>query len=167
MKITKSAKTYAKKIYIDLKAGLLYGDELREYIIASVKYDKDNSFHNQNYYDMVEEAIYNLYNTHNRYCSYCKTYKYKGFFKDTKNYEINVCKECSTKIKVRSRIDNIKRFNNKFGSKFELITDKDKFTLLQVNTVKVRCKDCNKEYTFILNRLLNKTDIDFCNCKGE
>ena len=55
MKITKSAKAYAKKIYIDLKSDLLYADELREFIIASVKYDKDNSFHNEKYYDMLRK----------------------------------------------------------------------------------------------------------------
>ena len=138
MKITKSAKTYAKRIYIDLKADLLYGDELREFIVASVKYDKDNSFHNEDYYDMVEEAIYNLYDAHNRYCSWCKKYKYKGYFRQTK----------------------------KFGNKFELITDKNKFNLLQVHTVKVKCNDCGAEYSIIVNRLLNKLDIDFCECNS-
>ena len=166
MKITKSAKTYAKKIYIDLKADLLYGDELREFIVASVKYDKDNSFHNENYYDMVEEAVYNLYDTHNRYCSCCKQYKYKGFFRQTKKFELNVCKECASKIEVRSRVDNIKKFYNKFGNKFKLITDKNKFNLLQVHTVKVKCNDCGAEYSIILNRLLNKLDVNFCECNS-
>ena len=166
MKITKSAKTYAKKIYIDLKADLLYGDELREFIVASIKYDKDNSFHNENYYDMVEEAVYNLYDVHNRYCSCCKKYKYKGYFRQTKNFELNVCKECASKIEVRSRVDNIKKFYDKFEDRFELITDKNKFNLLQVHTVKVKCKKCGTEYSIILNRLLHRLDIDFCRCNS-
>lgn len=167
MRITKSAKTYAKKIYIDLKQDLLYGNELREFIIASIKYDKDNTFHNENYYNMVEEHLYHLYDTHNRYCSHCKSYKYKGYFRQTKNFELNVCKECADKIDVRSRVDNIKKFYNKFGNRYTLITDKNKFNLLQVNTVQVKCNRCNKTYTFILNRLLNKMEVDFCDCKGE
>ena len=80
---------------------------------------------------------------------------------------MNVCKECADKIDVRSRVDNIKKFYNKFGNRYTLITDKNKFNLLQVNTVQVKCNRCNKTYTFILNRLLNKMEVDFCDCKGE
>lgn len=165
MRISKSAKNYAKKIYIELKSGLLYGTELTEYIIASVKWDKDNKFHNSKYYDEVEEAVYMLYDKHNRYCSKCKTYKYKGYFTDTKNNPVNVCKECAKTMEVRSKIDNIKNFYDKFDyRKYELITDKTKYNLLQVNSVVVLCKECNSRYTFILNRLLNKVDKDFCKC---
>lgn len=168
-KFKKSAKQYAIKIFQELKIELLYGEELRDFIIASVKWDKENKFHNETYYNYIEDEIYKLYDKNTRLCSFCHSYKYKGQFKDARNYELNMCNDCASKIDIplRSRIDNIKRFNDKFRGSYTLLDERDKFTLLQIHRVDVRCERCGTIHNKMLSTLINKLDIDFCECYKE
>lgn len=165
-KLKKSAKQYAIKIFPDLKKDLLYGEELTTFIVASVKWDKENRFHCEEYYTYVEDYIYDLYDKNVRLCSYCHSYKYKSEFKDARSYELNICNKCAPNIDMplRSRIDNIKRFKNKFKDKYTLLDDRDKFTLLQIHRVDVKCNKCGKVHNKMLSTLINKINIDFCEC---
>ena len=168
--LKKSAKQYSIKIFQELKKELLYGEELKTFIVASVKWDKENRFHTEEYYTYVEDYVYELYNKNVRLCSYCHSYLYKNEFKDARNYELNLCVECAKHIdvSVRSRIDNIKRFKNKFKDKYTLLDDRDKFTLLQIHRVDVKCNKCGRVHNKMLSTLINKMNIDFCECyKGE
>ena len=83
--LRKTAKRYAIKLLIDIKHDILFGQELMDYIVASVKHDTGKSYHNDDFYYMCEDEILNLYEKYVIKCSCCNrfvhqdaTVRYRG-----------------------------------------------------------------------------------------
>lgn len=89
----KTAKRYAVKLLIDIKHDILFGQELMDYIIASVKHDTGKSYHNEEFYDMCEDAILDLYEKYVIQCSCCRKYIHQDASIRCKDKRY--CKDCS------------------------------------------------------------------------
>lgn len=99
--IYKTAKRYAIKLMIDIKDDLLFGEELFEYIVASVKHDTGKSYHNERFYFLCEEAILDLYDRYVVQCPCCKKYIHKDYTVKVKKQKH--CIECGNKLKKQRR----------------------------------------------------------------
>lgn len=88
----KTARRYAIKLLIDIKHDILFGEELMEYIVASVKHDTRKSYHNERFYDLCEDAILDLYEKYTVKCSCCKKFIHRDVSKKYKDKRY--CKNC-------------------------------------------------------------------------
>lgn len=168
-----SAKTTAKKYFSDLREEMLFGEELIEFIRASVLWEKDSGFHIQKYYEYIAEEIMIMYFRIYQTCSCC----YKQFYKKDMRYHNNVgyCVECyedkfEDKKKPIKTIDNnnITKFNELFGDRYEVITRKDVRKITQNMYLKIRCKKCEAVF---LKKLANVFRLDeggeLCECSKK
>lgn len=94
-----TAKRYAVKLLVDMKEEVLFGEELDQYIRASVMHDTGKSYHTQAFYDLCEEAIMDLYEKYVIQCDCCKKYVHIDM---TRKYrEKRYCKSCISKRKKK------------------------------------------------------------------
>lgn len=170
-----SAKTTAKKYFADLRDEMLFGDELIEYIRASVLWEKDSGFHNSKYYQYIYDELMEMYFRIYQTCSCC----YKQFFKkDMKVHnKIGYCIKCyedifevkKKEIKTRDN-NNITKFNALFGDKYEVITRKDIRKITQNMYLKIKCKKCGCVFLKKLSnvfRLDVNEDRELCECSKK
>lgn len=95
--LKKTAIRYSTKLLIDIKDDLLFGEELMDYIVASVKHDTSKSYHTEEFYYLCEDAIMNLYEKYVVQCPCCKRYIHKDYtsiYKKEKH-----CIACKEKLK--------------------------------------------------------------------
>lgn len=92
--LIKTAKRYAIKLMIDIKDDLLFGEELMDYIVASVKHDTSKSYHTEEFYYLCEDALMDLYEKYVIQCPCCKKYVHKDYtFKYKKKKHCLACKK--------------------------------------------------------------------------
>lgn len=87
-----TAKRYARRVIADIKDDLLFGEELWDFIIASVEHDLAPTFRCQEMYEIIEDTILNIYEKNVFYCKCCRKYKYKDYI--IKIGEKRICLEC-------------------------------------------------------------------------
>lgn len=76
------AKKYAEELYIEPEHGLILGEELERYILASIGYDKPGLKNNIEFIEMVEDFLIDIYEKKQPVkCSRCRKYYPKRMIK--------------------------------------------------------------------------------------
>ncbi|MCI7208518.1 MAG: hypothetical protein MSA15_21305 [Clostridium sp.] len=169
-----SAKTTAKKYFSDLREEMLFGDELIDFIRASVLWEKDEGFWVDRYYQYIADEIMNMYFRIYQTCSCC----YKQFYKKDMRYVDNVgyCVDCyndnfeDRKKEVKTKENNnITKFNDLFGDKYEVLSRKDARKITQNMYLKIRCKKCEAVFLKKLANVfrLDKDERELCECSKK
>lgn len=169
-----SAKTTAKKYFSDLREEMLFGDELLDFIRASVLWEKDEGFWVDRYYQYIADEIMDMYFRIYQTCSCC----YKQFYKKDMRYVDNVgyCVDCyndnfedrKKEIKTKEN-NNITKFNRLFGEGYEVVTRKDVRKITQSMYLKIRCKKCGCVFLKKLANVfrLNEDERELCECSKK
>lgn len=167
-----SAKNTAKKYFSDLREEMLFGEELIEFIRASVMWEKDEGFWVDKYYEYIAEEIMNMYFRIYQTCSCC----YKQFYKKDMRYNNNIgyCVKCYEDIfddnsKNIKTIDNnnLTRFNKIFGDKYEVLTRKDARRITQNMYLKIKCKKCETVFLKKLSNVFRLDETELCECSKK
>lgn len=92
--LKRTAKSYARELYVEPERGLLVGQELEEYIRQSVAYDYKFFTGNKEFYYLVEDELLKIYERKGvSQCSRCKGWYPKTMYKKTTG---DVCENCRT-----------------------------------------------------------------------
>ena len=92
--LKKTAKEYARSLYIEPERGLLVGQELITYIKQSIAYDYPFFYNNQDFIFLVEDELLKVYEKKGVcQCKRCKRWYPKTMYKKTTG---NICDNCRT-----------------------------------------------------------------------